>query len=501
MSISEPERLARKVVELCANCDECRQLMEDTPCLFFPRLFQLYDREKDQNKSITSDELRKMVDLCNMCGLCTCFTVRADIREAKDAFVARDGLKPAIRILEDVQRVGKICGAFPRLANLLVEIKPLANLAKRVAGIHPKRKLPKLPPQGFDAWAKKRGLHLRRETTGPKVAYFVGCTARYLFPEVAKATVEVLERNGVTVYFPEQKCCGMPSLLEGDRPFTFEVAGFNLRQLEEAIDDGYDIVCSCSTCGYMLKGVLSEGAYLSGEYRDILKKMLAEAGGDPQIVWERILQEEATPEGRATPASPRRSKPPLPIPLIVSGMLQDEGYFAEMSARKRIKIASHSYDVGEYLRELDRSGKFNRDLGPVRGRMAYYAPCHSKEQDMGRPWAELLSLVPEISMENVGGAFDCCGISGIMGFKKEFHGVSMAMGSRLMKKIKAIDPETLVSDCLSCRIQFNQELTYPVLHPVEVLNNAYLGFLSLDSSSSAGHDCAPMNTTGEAGPR
>ena len=92
---------------------------------------------------------------------------------------------------------------------------------------------------------------------------------------------------------------------------------------------------------------------------------------------------------------------------------------------------------------------------------------------MGQPWAELLGLVPEISMENVGGAFDCCGISGIMGFKKEFHAVSLAMGSRLMEKIKAIDPETLVSDCLSCRIQFNQELSYPVLHPVEVLNQAY----------------------------
>jgi glycerol-3-phosphate dehydrogenase subunit C len=190
MSSSEPERLAREVVELCANCDECKKSMEDTPCLFFPRLFQLYDREKEKNKKITSDELRKLIDLCNMCGLCACLTVRADVREAKDAFVARDGLTPAIRILEDVQRVGKICGAFPRLANLLLEITPIANLAKQMAWIHPNRKLPKLPPESFDVWATNRGLHLKRETTGPKVTYFAGCTARYLFPEVAIATVE-----------------------------------------------------------------------------------------------------------------------------------------------------------------------------------------------------------------------------------------------------------------------------------------------------------------------
>jgi glycerol-3-phosphate dehydrogenase subunit C len=67
-----------------------------------------------------------------------------------------------------------------------------------------------------DVWAKQRSLHETRGD-GPKVAYFTGCTARYLFPEVAKATVEVLERNGVAVYVPPQRCCGMPSMLEGDR--------------------------------------------------------------------------------------------------------------------------------------------------------------------------------------------------------------------------------------------------------------------------------------------
>jgi glycerol-3-phosphate dehydrogenase subunit C len=154
-------------------------------------------------------------------------------------------------------------------------------------------------------------------------------------------------------------------------------------------------------------------------------------------------------------------------------MLKDEGYFASMDGLKRIKVADHTYDLGEYLRELDRKGKFNRDLGPVQDRMAYYAPCHLKEQNVGQPWAELLNSVPGISMENVGGVFDCCGISGIMGFKKEFHAVSLAMGGRLMGKIKTINPDTLVTDCLSCRIQFNQELSYPVLHPVEVLNRAY----------------------------
>ena len=268
----------------------------------------------------------------------------------------------------------------------------------------------------------------------------------------------------------------MPSLLEGDRNFTFDRARFNLRHLEEAVDEGYDILTACPTCGYMLKGILSDGAYFSREYRDYLGAIIVAEAGDQRRVQERLLREEATPQGRATLGSPRGTRPSmssLTINLIAKGVLEDQGYFAEIDGLKRIKIASHTYDAGEYLRELNRAGNFNRNLGTVPGRMAYYAPCHLKEQNMGQPWAELLGLIPGISLEGVGGPFDCCGLSGIMGFKREFHAISLTMGKELFDKIRAIDPETLVSDCLSCRIQFNQALPYPVLHPVEVLNNAY----------------------------
>ena len=47
------------------------------------------------------------------------------------------------------------------------------------------------------------------------------------------------------------------------------------------------------------------------------------------------------------------------------------------------------------------------------------------------------------------------------------------MGSRLMAKIKRIDPDHLVTDCLSCRLQFNQMSPYPVQHPIETLSQAY----------------------------
>jgi glycerol-3-phosphate dehydrogenase subunit C len=454
MQEHDPEKMVLEVIEACADCDTCRFLMEDTPCLVFPELYRLYDKEKEQKEPITSDELRNLVELCNYCALCPCHNIRSDIMRAKHAFVHRDGLKPTIRLLEDVERVTRLCGAYPRLTNALFQSRHAGGLLKKFTGIHEERKVPVFPKEKFPAWAKRRGLHTPRETTGRKVAFFAGCTGQFLFPEVPRAAVEVLERNGIAVYFPEQQCCGMPSLLEGDLPLTFEFAAFNMEHLGKAVDAGYDIVCSCPTCGYMLKTVLSEGALYSAEYR--------EAPG---------AEKEQAGEERAS--ADRRLGARIPGNPIMEALYTDEGYFAPMSALQRIEISRHTYDLGEYLRDLHRTGELNTRFGPVSGRTAYYPPCHLREQMIGEPYADLLTLVPGTTMERIDGAFYCCGISGIMGFKRDFHEVSVEIGSRLMKKIRTIDPERLVSDCLSCRLQFNQLLPYRVFHPIEILNESY----------------------------
>lgn len=42
-----------------------------------------------------------------------------------------------------------------------------------------------------------------------------------------------------------------------------------------------------------------------------------------------------------------------------------------------------------------------------------------------------------------------------------------------MEKIRARDPQAIVTDCMSCSLQFRQVLPYPVFHPVEILARAY----------------------------
>jgi glycerol-3-phosphate dehydrogenase subunit C len=421
-------------------------------------MYRLWDREKETGALITAQELRSLADLCNYCALCPCPNIREDIIAAKTLFIDRDGLNPFIRTLEDVERVGKLCTAMPRLSNAILQGKLTGKLLKKTAGIHAERKLPIIPNEKFSAWAKQRRLNEKLlQQNRHKIAYYAGCTARYLFPQVAKSVVEVFQQNRIHVYYPEQNCCGMPSMLEGDRNLTLTFAEQTINALNAVVEEGYDVICSCPTCGYMLKIVLRQGAYYSNDYQDFV-------GGS-----EKYMKIPETMTGGYVKEMQYR----LLDNSTYGRILKDDGYFSGIDPLKRIRVAEHTYDLGEYLLNLHQDKRLDDRFGAVDGRMLYYPPCHQREQGIGQPYQELLTLIPGLSMQTIQSSAYCCGIAGIMGFKRDFHQTSIQMGSQLMSIIKRINPEKLVTDCLSCRLQFNQMSLYPVKHPVEVLMKSY----------------------------
>jgi glycerol-3-phosphate dehydrogenase subunit C len=466
------EERTRRVIDRCAGCGHCRDLMDDASCLFMPELYRLFDRETAGGDPISSADMKRLIGLCNACGICPCVPVQTWIHEARDAFVERDGLPMTARLIENVQLVGRIGGALPRLANALTGNGVLAKGVKRVIAIHPERKMPRFPQDGFTAWASARGLMRKPETTGRKVAYFAGCSARYYFPEVAKASVEVLQHNDVAVYLPEQKCCGMPTLLEGDRRFTFELARFNIVELARCVAEGFDIVCSCPTCGYLLKSMLREGAQYSADYRALVEQLAGEAKGDMEEVSTRLAQDDAAFTGRVNSRS-AHGRQPWMLGMVPWKVFSDQGYFAEIGGLDRLRVANHTYDLGEYLRSLHEAGELKLEFASATGKVSYFAPCHQRQQEIGQPWMDLMRLLPQTHPERLGDGFDCCGQGGPMGFKKDYHETSLKIGARLIDKIRVAAPERVVTDCLSCRIQFQQTLPFEVSHPVELLWDAY----------------------------
>jgi glycerol-3-phosphate dehydrogenase subunit C len=113
-------------------------------------------------------------------------------------------------------------------------------------------------------YLKSREELKRQGKMDKKIAYFAGCTASYTEPEVGKATILVLEKNGFVPVFPKQDCCAIPQLFYGNLRSFFRHAQANVRSLVEA---DCDIVTACTSCALAIKR----------DYPKLLKSQEAEA--------------------------------------------------------------------------------------------------------------------------------------------------------------------------------------------------------------------------------
>lgn len=86
-----------------------------------------------------------------------------------------------------------------------------------------------------------------------KVAFYTGCFANYYYPEVGKATIKVLRKNGIDVFVPDQKCCGLPMIAKGNAQGAYKNMEYNTRMFSHLVSDGYAIITTCSSCGLMIK--------------------------------------------------------------------------------------------------------------------------------------------------------------------------------------------------------------------------------------------------------
>jgi glycerol-3-phosphate dehydrogenase subunit C len=90
-------------------------------------------------------------------------------------------------------------------------------------------------------------------TTG-KVALFMTCYGNRNEPELDEDLAAVFAHNGIPVtLIAQERCCGMPRLELGDLEAVAKLKEFNIPQLKQAIDAGYDIVAPIPSCVLMFK--------------------------------------------------------------------------------------------------------------------------------------------------------------------------------------------------------------------------------------------------------
>lgn len=445
--------LILKIFEKCAGycgCDVCRTHL-DEDCLFFPELYRLSDELLEQGETLDNTTIRQLLDLCTMCGLCPCADIRMLILQAKAAMTSENGISLTDQFTADIQKTGILGTSISRSLNRLNNCSITASMVKKALKIDPDRQLPVFADQNFFQWAKLKGLYSvdkQSADTGQKVAYFTGCSTGYFFPEVGKATVNFLERLGVEVFIPKQNCCGMPLIMEGQKQKALEKIKANVDILMQAVSKGYKIICSCPTCGYFFKKLLLENAYFSKAAQESLA---------PQ-----------TNELKVPLASGAGKFLSLPK-TIYQKILKDDGYFSSIDPMDRIKLSQAVYDLGEFLFSFQQAHHLEFKINNPETPLIYFASCHQREQEIGEPYFNIFSTIPEADMIQVGGALSCCGMGGHLGYKKSFHQLSLKTGQSLFKQFESEKDRAIVTDCLSCRLQFSQVFARKIIHPIELL--------------------------------
>jgi glycerol-3-phosphate dehydrogenase subunit C len=208
----------------------------------------------------------EVVDLCYQCKLCDPICPYTPPHEfAVDfprlmlrhkAIDAREhGVSFQDRILGDPDFIGKIGTAMPIVANAGGTVRLNRVLMEWTAGIHRDRQLPTFTDETFLSWFHARHPDPPDPATveGRKVVLFYTCSVQWNEPQVGRAAVEVLEHQGITVFAPEFRCCGMPALDGGDVDRATAWAQHNVDILGPYIAAGCDILSPGPTCSYMMK--------------------------------------------------------------------------------------------------------------------------------------------------------------------------------------------------------------------------------------------------------
>ena len=265
-----------RVFDICDGCRRCFNL-----CPSFNTLIdRIDDYDNDVNK-FTAKDFEQVEQECYYCKLCFNHCPYSPPHQYKIDFprlmaawkkqrVNEKGATFRDRLLVQTDFIGKMGTLMAPLTNWALRTPWVRHVMERLIGVHRNRQILPFHKESFPTWWAKRPSSVA--TAKKKVALFPSCMVNHQATDIGKATVQVLERNGIEVVVPkEQQCCGMPSFDLGDTENMIRTAQANYQTFQPYLDSGYDILVPTASCSLMLK---REYPYLLPENTQI--KQMAE---------------------------------------------------------------------------------------------------------------------------------------------------------------------------------------------------------------------------------
>ncbi|MFE8916459.1 FAD-binding and (Fe-S)-binding domain-containing protein [Streptomyces globisporus] len=211
-----------------------------------------------------STEVRDALDLCLSCKGCRSdCPVGVDMATYKAEFLHhhyRGRLRPAAHYaMGRLPQWLRLARPFARPLNALARLRPLAALAKRLAGIAPERTIPVLATPTYSRWLRARqGPGTRVLSTDRVVRLWADTFTEHLSPQVGRAAVRVLEEaTGRTVLPPPRGvCCGLTYVSTGQLDAARRVMRRTLDRLD--LLPGQPLVVLEPSCAATLRTDLPE---------------------------------------------------------------------------------------------------------------------------------------------------------------------------------------------------------------------------------------------------
>lgn len=134
-------------------------------------------------------------------------------------------------------------------------------------------------------------------------------------------------------------------------------------------------------------------------------------------------------------------------------------------------VATNTVEAGQYLWDMHTRNELELDFKPLTMSVIYHTPCHLRAMNPEYSGMQLLSLIPGLTVHHADAG--CSGMAGTYGLKREAYRTSLRVGWGLISAMQQTTSQIGSTECTSCKLQMEQGVDKPTIHPLALLAYAY----------------------------